>query len=147
MRKVTLAALAAVLCVLVGSPAMAQAEVTKEPTTFFTSAPFCFPEDDLIEIQGVATSTILDQGTKLIRVAIVANRAIGQDSGQVYHVSFGFSGVFPPGGGVTSTDRMTMSQPGGPVLISRVISVVKFVHGELQIDFENRILRCVGQGS
>jgi len=51
MRKVTLAALAAVLCVLVGSPAMAQAEVTKEPTTFFTSAPFWLPEDDLIEIQ------------------------------------------------------------------------------------------------
>ena len=147
MRKVLGAVLAAVTALAIGTPARSAAQTIREPTTFFVSAPFCFPDDSLIQVDGTAVITVVGEGTRLIEAAIVANGATGVDTGQTYRVNFGFSGVFPHETGQShTTDRLTIVGPDGQVLISRVITVFRFNFntGDIQVDFDLHILKCKG---
>jgi hypothetical protein len=150
MRKLVGVMLALGLLFAAAPAGAVTVERIKQDNQYLVLAQFCFG-DDLIQVDSTYINTTVtdDQGfSRLSKSVNVKNTAVGLDSGDTYHVSANPTVfVFPPSGGSRTVTSLTISKPGGPVLISRVVTVFTFVQGVPKIDITIQSLECRGRAA
>jgi hypothetical protein len=102
----------------------------------------------LIRVDGVLVA-VLGEDFRIIKDTVTDARTVGETTGDVYHLQFGFGSVFPDGNdGFTSTDRMIITKPGGSTLVNLIIFHLSFnADRSLRVEHETPVLRCAGPSS